>query len=206
MPIVTFATLKGGTGKTTSSIYLATALSTVFKQENVTVNDLDPQGSASKWSAFAEDDGHPLPFNVQPANVHTLSRLKSSSDVWIINDCPPGAGALFDAAVDVADLVIVPLEPAGIEAEQMWTTVDFVKDRDIRVRVLLASVNRATKSAKALISELDSEEVDRFETIIPRREAIKNSWSQLPVELHGYENVTQEIIDMLGLDLAPASN
>ena len=52
--IVVVAALKGGVGKTTTSVYLA-ALAAAAKRE-VTLVDADPQASAADWVESAEDD------------------------------------------------------------------------------------------------------------------------------------------------------
>ncbi|CAB0619366.1 ParA family protein [Corynebacterium diphtheriae] len=77
MPIVTLCNLKGGTGKTTSAIYLTTALANQDKQ--VHVLDGDPQGSATEWAQQAEDAATPLAFEVVTANARSISRTKTTS-------------------------------------------------------------------------------------------------------------------------------
>ena len=47
---------KGGVGKTTTSIYLGTALA---PHGIIHVLDADPQGSATEWSLRAEETGQP---------------------------------------------------------------------------------------------------------------------------------------------------
>ena len=75
--IIAVVNLKGGVGKTISSIALATAASR--DGVKVRVIDTDPQGSATTWAAEAEDAGEPLPFPVVPGNVATVSRLRDGA-------------------------------------------------------------------------------------------------------------------------------
>lgn len=76
MPTIAISNLKGGTTKTTTAIYLATAL-TELTDDTVTVLDLDPQGSATEWAGLADDNDAPLPFDVNPINARALTRLNN---------------------------------------------------------------------------------------------------------------------------------
>ena len=53
MPVIALVGNKGGAGKTTLSINLATCLA---KQSTIAVVDADPQGSALQWHAFSENE------------------------------------------------------------------------------------------------------------------------------------------------------
>ncbi|MFA1531733.1 ParA family protein [Corynebacterium belfantii] len=56
MTIIAISNLKGGTGKTTSAVLLATAF---YRAGNsVTVVDLDPQGSATEWPRWRKKQGN----------------------------------------------------------------------------------------------------------------------------------------------------
>ncbi|ERS56474.1 hypothetical protein HMPREF1261_02472, partial [Corynebacterium sp. KPL1818] len=61
--IITAINAKGGVGKTTTTMFLATVFA--HREKTVTVTDLDRQGSALEWSERAEDGGDPLPFEVE---------------------------------------------------------------------------------------------------------------------------------------------
>lgn len=183
--------LKGGTGKTTSAIFLATALTR--KDCRVRVLDGDPQGSATDWAILAEDAGAPLPFLVEPANARSITRLTKDSDEWVIIDCPPGDTRIIDAALQMVDLIIVPTRPSTIEVERMWTTVEL--SNTVPVTVLLTSVIANTKSLEALREALSESGVNYFTVGIPQREAIKNNYGEVVGEnLHGYAAVAKQLL------------
>lgn len=190
MPIVTLCNLKGGTGKTTSAIYLATALANRGKQ--VHVLDGDPQGSATEWAQQAEDAGTPLPFEVVPANARSISRTKTTGSEWIIIDCPPGESGIIDAAIHVADHVIVPTRPSTIEVNRMWSTTDLVGQTPLTV--LLTSVIPNTNSLQELREALEEEHIATFTIGIPQREAIKKTFGQVPQKLYGYDSILADLI------------
>jgi chromosome partitioning protein len=120
--IITVANQKGGVGKTTTAINLATALAAIG--ERVLIVDLDPQGNASTGLGIDRRD-----------------RSVSSYDVIT------GALGLYEAAMPTAvpGLAIVPstLDLLGIEME-----IANAPDRVLRLRkaVLTASLRSASFS------------------------------------------------------------
>lgn len=87
--IISVINLKGGSGKTTTAMALATAAAR--HNRNVSVLDTDPQGDATTWAGDAEDAGETLPFTVDSANIGKLKRLRKTmaDDELVIIDCPP---------------------------------------------------------------------------------------------------------------------
>src|SRR5699024_12287780 len=73
--IVPILNTKGGVGKTTTAICLATALAGTHTVE---VWDADPQGSATEWAQMAASIDDPLPFNIEVINKILLQRLVQS--------------------------------------------------------------------------------------------------------------------------------
>lgn len=190
MPIITLCNLKGGTGKTTSAIYIATTLT--LQSQPVTVLDADPQGSATEWAQQAEDTGNPLPFDIIPANARSITRVKASPKEWIIIDCPPGETGIIDAAIQAADHVIIPTRPSTIEVNRMWSTTDLAGSTP--VTVLITSVIPNTTSLQELGEALEEENISTFKIGIPQREAIKKTFGKVPTKLHGYETILIELI------------
>ena len=71
MPVIALLNQKGGVGKTTLSVHLATALADGHK---VLLVDADPQGSALDWSAQREIEGAAARFPVIGLPKETLHR------------------------------------------------------------------------------------------------------------------------------------
>lgn len=71
--VISVVNTKGGVGKTTTAVYLATALSC---QDRVVLLDADPQGSATSWATDAFETGDRLNFEVRPANAPIVRRCR----------------------------------------------------------------------------------------------------------------------------------
>src|SRR6187402_165537 len=119
MHVLTFANQKGGSGKTTMTVNVATALH--LAGHRVVIFDVDPQGSSLAWSSRAAELGHvgPSCYAVTAAQLRTeLTRLESTFDVAII-DCPAKLGPEARHAMMVADLVVIPVVAGPYD---LWAT------------------------------------------------------------------------------------
>ena len=193
MTMIAITNLKGGTGKTTSSILLAEALHRVGKR--VVVMDADPQASASIWAADAAEDGAGLNFDVQPANVQSIKTGVTDPEVIAIVDCPPVMPQIIEAAINAADHVIIPVSPSGIEVSRMWDTIDVAEEKNKNFGVLLTSVVQNTKTLQEGIDALGVENIPVYATRIPQRQDIKRLWgTNCQGNLHGYQYLAEELI------------
>lgn len=104
--IIAMANMKGGVGKTASTICTALALSRLGRK--VEVRDIDPQGSATLWASKVRAAGDPLPFDVLVANRFTVAVPPSDPDTWVLVDTLPSQSDLIAAAmkgVTMSDMV-----------------------------------------------------------------------------------------------------
>ena len=122
MSVIAIVNQKGGTGKTTLSINLASA----FAESHPTLRlDADPQGSALDWAdsrsaAQMNLDALPLPTGNLLRELRNLSRNYD----WIIIDGPPGIGRTSAEAVRAADLVLIPTKPSPFD---VWAASEMVE-------------------------------------------------------------------------------
>lgn len=191
---ITICNVKGGTGKTTSTIMLAAAARAAGHTARVL--DADPQGSASDWAAIADDAGTPLDFDVTAVNARSITRPTGAPVDFEFIDCPPGMPTVITAALDTADAVIVPTCPSGIEVARMWATLDLVSHRP--AAVLLTSVQLGTRTLRDTQAALADDDVAVFTNIIPQRQQIKTAWGTNPTwPWHGYDGVLTELKEQM---------
>ncbi len=135
---------KGGVGKTTTSVSVASILA---EQEKVLLLDADPQASASWWS---NRDMGKMGFKVEqesdPDALEGIRKIKGYD--FIVIDTPP-ATANLDAAIVNADYLILPTPPAPMDLIALIETVKtFVLPRKKSYRVVLTKVDpRSIKEA-----------------------------------------------------------
>ncbi|MGP9761227.1 nucleotide-binding protein [Corynebacterium sp. AOP12-C2-36] len=193
--IITFAHTKGGVGKTTSTIGLAVAAHNAGY--TVDVLDADRQGSAYQWAEIAERRGAPLPFPVERADAKAIerrSRKRDQSSLTII-DTPPGTAEEIQAAINAADLVIVPTGAAPMDIARVWPTLEFT--RALPTVVLLTGVLINTRLYEATRELFGEENVPVFRTPIPQREKIKDWLGTTPTNLNGYNDILDEILGII---------
>lgn len=192
---VVVANTKGGTGKTTAAVYLSKALCAHGK---VLGMDADPQGSFYEWHSEAAEAGTPLPFDVGVANAAILKRKVPGSEAYgfVVIDTPPGDQAIIRAALDMADVVIIPVQAAPMDMKRMWATLDVVGGTP--AIVLLSNIDRNTMLSREAREALEGEEdVVVFEAAIPHLQEIRKADGTNPADLQGYGAVAHELLQLI---------
>lgn len=119
LKIISLLNLKGGVGKTTLCINLAS----MFKRKKVEplVIDLDPQKSATMW---AQQKGSEFPINVLPLSLeHGPTKFKKDLDAYIseykpsvvLLDNPPELDSTSQCSCLLSDLVLIPVSPSPLD-------------------------------------------------------------------------------------------
>ena len=120
---------KGGVGKTTLTVHLATAMAR--RGEKVLLIDVDPQGSALDWAAARQ--GKPLfPVAGLPkAGLHKeLPSLASDYSVVFI-DGPPRVYDVSRSAIMASDLVLIPVQPSPYDVWAAKEIVDLLHEASV---------------------------------------------------------------------------
>lgn len=189
---IAFVHTKGGVGKTTASIMLAAA---AYKRGiPIVVYDADPQASASRWAEVADVRNDPLDFEVKRVDAQFLRNLPSGTTGWEIIDTPPGNASEIQAAVDTADLVIVPTHPAPMDLDRVWPTLEAIQHR--MVGVLLIGVHERRRLYRETRNLFEDQGVATFYSTVPEREDIKVAFGTNPQQLHTFDDICAEILEI----------
>jgi chromosome partitioning protein len=116
--IIAVGNLKGGTGKSTIAVNLACCLAE--RERSVRLIDADPQGTAAAWLREGSPHGLslvPLPLGHAPGEATWSEWISGQRQVYerIVIDLPPQMGDCFEAALRIADLLIVPLTLSEVD-------------------------------------------------------------------------------------------
>jgi chromosome partitioning protein len=122
--VITLASRKGGTGKTTLAINLATIAN---RSEHACVVDMDPQKSTEVWKRLRAQDETLPKLSIgssRPSGLpQLLQELRRRNTRWVFIDTPPNLAALVEVAVEHADLVLIPTRPDAFNVEAITSTI-----------------------------------------------------------------------------------
>lgn len=188
-PVISFASPKGGSGKTTAALVVSTELA--HKGLNVTVIDADPM----KWIyKYSQRPNKPDTLNViheidEHGIIEVINELKRTQD-FILIDMEGTANQLVSTAISFSDLVMIPLQASDMDAEAAATIVRLIHMQELIMSrsgnpvtichsVLLSRMSAAIQSRtyKNIRQSLDMASIDIFDTQLIEREAYRLLYS-----------------------------
>jgi chromosome partitioning protein len=152
MKAIAIISQKGGAGKTTLALHLAT--SSALAGQNTAIIDLDPQASAANWGDRRQAEV-PVVLSAHASRLtHEMRRVEDmEGDLLIIDTAPHSDSAALEAA-KAADLILVPCRPAILDIEAISNTLDLVKTTGTPIFVVMNAVapqgSEATEAAEAI--------------------------------------------------------
>jgi chromosome partitioning protein len=158
--------VKGGVGKTTSSVYLAAAAAARGRGRVVLV-DSDPQGSSAEWFEQSPLEGVEL---IEAPSERTVIRALSNGEGVVVVDTPPGDERIVRAALRRADAVVIPTRAGGVEPSRVLATLEMTPE-DIPVGIVICAARLGTNDLDATLEDWASAKVPIW-GVIPERVAI----------------------------------
>ena len=157
--IVTVAQSKGGAGKTTVAVQLATAM--LAAGHEVCLVDVDPQGSLSRWfeerqrRRDEQDRLSLVKIGGWRLGVE-LRRIVRDVGVVVI-DTPPHANSELKTTIREASLVLVPCQPSPLDVWASRPTLEAAAQEGRPIRLLMNRVpprGRAIEEAQGALAQL----------------------------------------------------
>lgn len=152
MKTIAVISQKGGNGKTTLAIHLATLAAESHK---VILMDLDPQGSAIEWASRRGD----RPPDITPAHPASLGKEieRAGADGYtfgVIDTAPHADHAALQAA-RAADLVVIPCRPAIFDIAAISATLDLCKLANKQAAVVINSAPIRSRVVQEAIEAIE---------------------------------------------------
>src|SRR3954452_22868055 len=148
--IIVVAALKGGVGKTTTSVYLS-ALAAA--RNPATLVDADPQASSADWLENSEDELlERIDLVEAPTDRLLLKALdRVDGEGVAVVDTPPGNERLLAKAIERADAVVVPTRIGGVETARAEAVLDLVP-RKMPVGLVISSARTYTRDYQEVVA------------------------------------------------------
>lgn len=193
MPCIVFASPKGGAGKSTSALVLATELA--HHGFDVTIIDADPNKPLYRWSQRPgkPDRLHVVTDATEATILDTIDEA-SRRTKFIIVDLEGTASAMVTFAISRAHLVIIPTQGSEVDAVEAGKAVRNIKlqerafNRLIPHAVLFTRVSAAVPSRdlKDIQQQMKEARVPVFDTQMVERAAFRALFS-FGGNLHGLD-------------------
>ncbi len=119
---IVVSNVKGGVGKTTTSVYLSAA-AVQRGWGPVTLIDADRQASSAEWFEESPVEGVDL---VEAPSERTVARAMVNHGGLAVVDTPPGDERIVRAALERADAVVIPTRAGGVEYSRVAATLDMI--------------------------------------------------------------------------------
>ena len=153
---------KGGVGKTTTAVHLATHLA---RTTPTLLIDGDPQESAATWAAWRrdalkdKDSSSPTTICLRGKAIYDEGKSLSNGFVHTVVDAGGRDAPGLRNALLLAELAIIPVGASNLDAAAMTDlleVIDIAKDynKDLKAMVLLTRIDPRTKDTKEMMAFL----------------------------------------------------
>lgn len=171
MPIIALLGNKGGAGKTTLAVNLASALN---RSNKTLLLDADPQQSSSQWRVLSSlVDSVPV-FNASSSVAMSVNaQAKNYKHLFI--DCPPSVHSdQTKDALRLADWAIIPVLPSPLD---LWASVkieeeiEHAREKNPKLKAMLVvnQLEPRTRLSQAIRNATKELATPTAETAIRRR-------------------------------------
>lgn len=218
MPTIALVQPKGGAGKSTTAVVVATQLTR--RGAAVTIIDADPNHPIADWAKLPK----------VPENLRVLSDVSEETIIeaieeaatqtpFVIVDLEGTASMTVAYAVSRADLVIIPLQGSQMDAKQATRAIKLITQqekafgRKIPYAVLFSRTSGAIRprTLQHIKDEFSRHNVPSFTAHLHEREAFKAIFSfggtleslngkqvaNLPSAIQNARALTEEIVELL---------
>lgn len=217
MPIISVANPKGGAGKSTATLVLATTLAQ--QGASVVILDCDPNRPIEGWRAGQSANPVIVDGAVTESNIVAKLDDYRRRFQFVFVDLEGTASRLMSRALGRANLVIIPIQASPTDAELAAKAIHLIQEEEatfeksIPYRILFTRTSPviATKLEKSIVSQLRAGDVPTFRTHLNERSAYKALFfhqqdlseldekevNGLPAARHNAMTLAEELVDTM---------
>jgi chromosome partitioning protein len=138
MKIVAIISQKGGAGKTTLAVHMATAAT--MAGHATAIIDLDPQGTAANWGDKRTAEGPEVISGHAIRLAALIDAARANGAGFLVLDTAPNADQTASLAARAADVVLIPCRAAAFDLQAIETTLLLTKAATKPAYVVLNAV------------------------------------------------------------------
>ncbi|HWB98178.1 MAG TPA: ParA family protein [Bryobacteraceae bacterium] len=180
MPTIVFASPKGGVGKSTAAVLLATELA--GHGGAVTMIDADPNRPLTRWASLP---GKPAKLTVlattSEESIIDLIEKAATQTSFVIVDLEGTASMMVGYAMSRADLVIIPAQGSHLDATEAVKAIKLVRSqekafkRKIPFAILFTRTSAAIRprTLQSIEGEFADNRIPMFSTQLNERDAYR---------------------------------
>jgi chromosome partitioning protein len=129
MKSIGFINQKGGVGKTTLALNVASELAR--RGRRVLYIDADPQGSALDWAAARQDKSNFQIIGLPRPVIHKDIQGLGADYDFVIIDSPPTVQTLGKSCVGASDIVLIPVQPSPYDIWAAKAALELVAEASV---------------------------------------------------------------------------
>ncbi len=184
MPTIVFASPKGGAGKSTSAVILATELA--LKGAGVTVLDADPNKPVSQWARRAGcPENLTVVADISETSIIDEIETAAQKTPFVVVDLEGTASMMVAYAISRADIVIIPTQGSQLDAAEAAKAIKLIKQQEkafhkkIPYAILFTRTSSAIRprTLQHIQNEFHKHGIKAFQTQINEREAYRALFS-----------------------------
>lgn len=180
MPVIAVANPKGGAGKSTTTLVLASTLAA--NGASVVVLDCDPNRPIRDWRTGSSKNPLEVDGDINESNITSKLDGYRRERQFVFVDLEGTASRLMSRALARSQLVIIPIQASPTDAEQAVKAIRLIQEEEqsfektIPYRILFTRTSSAipTKLERAILAQLKNGNVPQFITHLNERSAFKS--------------------------------
>jgi chromosome partitioning protein len=180
--IIVVSNPKGGTGKSTASLILATTLAR--HGASVTLFDCDPNRNLVAWKDGPTKSKVKVIGHAESNNISRMLKAEAAERQFVVADLEGTASLMVASAILAADLVIIPTQGSAMDAAQAKRAISFIEDqasvvgpREYRVLFTRTKPGFATRDERVIRDALARGGAPIFNTDLAERAAYRSAFT-----------------------------